>query len=65
MMEAVTLEQVNENILVLMREVDDIKEILEESSLELTDSVKESIKESRARGHSQFISQEEMEKKFL
>ena len=64
-METITLQQVNNNILSLMHEVEDIKEILEESSLELTDAVKERIIESRARPHSHFKSQDGMEKKFL
>nr|MBI4156573.1 hypothetical protein [Candidatus Woesearchaeota archaeon] len=61
----VTLEQVNKNILVLKQEIDEIKEILEESRLEFTEEVKAQIEESRKRPTSEFKSQEEIEKKFL
>lgn len=60
-----TLEQVNKNILDLKEEVDEIKELLEESCLELTDEVKAKIEESRRRSPSEFKSQEDIEKKFL
>ena len=61
----ITLEQVNNNILSLKREVDDIKEMLEESTLELADEVKKEIEASRKRPVSEFKSQDYMEKKFL
>ena len=64
-METVTLKQVNNNILVLKKELDDIKEILEESNLKLRDEVKAQIEESRKRPISKFKTQEEIEKKFL
>ena len=64
-MAEVTLEQVNKNILVLKKEVDEIKELLEESNLELKDEVKAQIEESRKRPISEFKTQEEIEKKFL
>ena len=64
-MEQITLEKVNENILILKKEVDEIKEMLEESDLELKDEVKAQIEESRRRPISEFKSQEEIEKKFL
>lgn len=61
----ITLEQVNQNILVLKQEIDEIKEMLEESRLEFTDEVKAQIEESRKRPISEFKSQKEIEKKFL
>ena len=64
-MAQVTLEKINENILDLKKDIDKIKEILEESSLELTDEVKQEIEKSRKRPLTQFKSQEEIEKKFL
>lgn len=64
-MATITLEQINKNILDLKKEMDDIKEILEESGLELTDEVKKQIDESRKRPVSEFKTQEEIEKKFL
>ncbi len=64
-MTTVTLEKINENILSLKQELDGIKELLEESRLELRDEVKAEIRESRKRQPSTFKSQEEMEKKFL
>jgi len=64
-MEQITLEQVNNNVLVLKREIEDIKDILEEDDLELKDEVKTQIEESRRRNSSEFKSQKEIEKKFL
>ena len=64
-MTQVTLEQVNKNVLELKKEVDDIKELLEEATLELTDEVKACIEESRRRPIATFKTQEEIEKKFL
>ena len=63
-MASVTLEQVNANVLSLKSELDEIRELLEESSLDLGDSVKEQVRESRSRPISKFKSQEDMEKKF-
>ena len=64
-MTSVTLERINENILDLKKEIEDIKEMLEESNLELKDEVKKQIDESRKRPVSEFKTQDEMEKKFL
>ena len=64
-MTKVTLELVNKNVLTLKKELDDIKELIEESGLELTDEVKAQIEESRKRPISEFKTQEEIEKKFL
>ena len=64
-MTEVTLERINKNVLELKKELDDIKEMLEESSLELTEGVKLSIKESRKRPASVFKTQEAIEEKFL
>lgn len=64
-MTAVTLEQINKNILTLKKDVDELKELIAESSLELTDSVKAQIEESRKRPVSQFKTQKDIEKKFL
>ena len=64
-MTQVTLEEVNANVLGLKRELDEIKEILEESDLELSDEAKMQISESRKRPAAQFKSLEEIEKKFL
>ena len=64
-MAQVTLEQINRNILILKEEIGEIKEVLEESNLELKESVKAQIKESRKRPAPEFKSQEEIEKKFL
>ena len=61
----VTLEQINTNILDLKREVDELKELLKETNLELADEVKAQIEESRKRHGSQFKTQKEIEKKFL
>ncbi len=62
---SVTLEQVNKNVLLLKKEIDEIREMLEEANLELTDDVKKEIEASRKRSVSEFKSQDYMEKKFL
>lgn len=64
-MAEVTLEQVNKNILIVKKEIDEIKELIKESNLELKDEVKAQIKKSRKRPVSEFKTQEEIEKKFL
>lgn len=61
----VTLNQVNENVLTIKKELADIKVLLEESNLELKDEIKTAIKDSRKRPISEFKTQEEIEKKFL
>ena len=60
----VTLEQVNQNVLTLKKELDDIKEMLEESKMELTDEVKAHISESRKKPRSSFKTQEDLEKMY-
>ena len=64
-MAEVTLKKINENIIGLKKELDYIKEILEESNLELRDEIKKQIDESRKRPISDFKTQDEIEKKFL
>ena len=64
-MESVTLEQVNKNVLLLKKEVDEIRDLLEESQLELRDEVKAEIVESRKRSPAEFKTQNQMEQKFL
>ncbi len=64
-MTTVTLTQVNENILSLKKEVDQIKELLSEYSLELSEEAKTQIIESRKRPASEFKTQKEIEKRFL
>ncbi|MEK6907052.1 MAG: hypothetical protein AABW45_00850 [Nanoarchaeota archaeon] len=63
-MEMVTLQKINENVLSLKKELEDIKEILEEGTLDLRDGVKLQIKESRKRPLKEFKTQKEIEKKF-
>lgn len=65
MTSAITLEDVNENVLALKQEVDEIKSLLEESEFELSEEAKVQMKESRGRPISQFKTQADMEKKFL
>ena len=60
----VSIEELNETVLLLKKEVEEIKEVLEEE-LELRDEVKAQIEESRKRPISEFKTQEEIEKKFL
>lgn len=63
-MSEVTLEEVNKNVLIVKRELDAVKELLEESQLELSDEAKLHIEESRKRPVSQFRSLEELKKKY-
>lgn len=63
-MAGATLELVNQNVLELKQEVNEIKEILEESTLEIRDEVIAAVEESRKRPVSEFVSQEEVEKRF-
>ena len=60
-----TLEQINNNVLSVKKELDDIKEMIEESGLELSDGIKNEIEASRKRPASEFKTQKYMEKKFL
>lgn len=62
---SITLEEVNENVLNLKKEMDEIKELIGENSLELAFEVKSRIGESRKRSISEFKTQEEIERKFL
>lgn len=62
---SITLEEVNENVLNLKKEMDEIKELIGENSLELAFEVKSRIEESRKRSISEFKTQEEIERKFL
>jgi hypothetical protein len=64
-MAEVTLEQVNKNVLELKKELDEVKELLEESTLEFAEEVKAQVERSRKRPISEFKTQEEIEKKFL
>ncbi len=64
-MAQVTLEQVNKNVLQIKKELDELKEIVTESNLELTDEVKTAIETSRKRHISAFKTQKEIETKFL
>ena len=63
-METVTLNQVNQNILFLQREVERIRDLLEEGQLELDESVVKEIEDSRKRQKKEFISHEDMKKEF-
>ncbi len=61
----ITLEDVNENVLNLKKEVAEIKELLEENNIELSDNIKNRIIESRKKPISEFKTQEYIERKFL
>jgi len=60
-----TLDKVNDNITALRKEVNELKQIIEEDRLELADDVKRQIDNSRKRPISEFRTQEYMKKKFL
>ena len=62
-MEAVTLEQIHEDIMGIKEELVEIKTILEEE-LELAEDVREEIEQSRNRPQQEFLSHGELKKEF-
>jgi len=64
-MSSITLEKINENIIALRQELSIIKEYIEEEDMELSNTVKKKIEDSRKRPLSEMKSQEAIEKKFL
>jgi len=64
-MSSITLEKINENIIALRQELSIIKEYIEEEDMELSDTAKKKIEDSRKRSLSEMKSQEEIEQKFL
>lgn len=64
-MSSVTLEKINENIIAIRQELRKIKEYIEEDDMELLDTVKKKIEDSRKRPLSEMKSQKAIEKKFL
>jgi len=64
-MSQITLEQINRNIVELKKEIDEIREMMEESNFQLKDNIKKKIDKSRKRPTSKFKTQEQIEKKFL
>ncbi len=64
-MSSITLEKINENIIALRQELSIIKEYIEEENMELSDTVKKKIEDSRKRPLSEMKPQEEIEQKFL
>jgi mevalonate kinase len=65
MAEAITLKEIHKDLKALRKDVKEIKDYIEESGLELSDEAKDQINESRKRDIGEFLSQEEIEKKFL
>jgi hypothetical protein len=65
MAEAITLKEIHKDLKALRKDVKEIKDFIEESSLELSNEAKGQINESRKRDKGEFLSQEEIEKKFL
>lgn len=63
-MEQISLESMNKNILGLKQMMEEMKEILMEDELELSDEVVQEIEESRRKPESSFISQEDIEAEF-
>ena len=59
----ITLEQINENIIELKKDVEEIKEYMRED-FELADDVKEEIKEAKKTPRSEFIKHEDVVKRF-
>ena len=62
-MEAVTLEQIHEDIVGIKEELVEIKTILEEE-LELAEDVREEIGQSRNRPQQEFLSHDKLKKEF-
>lgn len=63
-MENVTLDQINRNVLLLKREVKRIASMVGESYLEIDDIIDCEVNESRGRDNKELISHEEMKKEF-
>lgn len=63
--EHLSLEHIHKDILVLARDVEKIRMIVEEDDLELSDETKRLLEEARKVPESELISQEEVEKRFL
>lgn len=63
-MEQVNLEQINGNIILLMKEIRAIKELMEEPYLEVSDEVIEEVEYSRNEPRHKLISHEDMKKEF-
>ena len=64
-MENVTLNEINRNVLMIKRELDYLKMLIEESELELSDDVIVAIEESRKKDTGKFKTQSEIEDEFL
>lgn len=62
-MEHVTLERIHEDLLMIKKEIDYIKAMIEED-FELADGVVEEIEKSRKRQKKEFVSHEDMKKEF-
>jgi hypothetical protein len=65
MAEAVSLKDISKDLKALRKEVKEIRDYIEEGGLELSDEAREQIRDSRKRDKKEFLSQEEIEKKFL
>ncbi len=63
-MEETSLEQINENVLALKKRVEEMKELLIEDELELSDEVVKEIEESRKKPESSFVSHEDIMAEF-
>ncbi|MBS3088947.1 hypothetical protein J4402_04195 [Candidatus Pacearchaeota archaeon] len=64
-MENATLNDVNKTLIILKKEMEYIKRMLEEGNLELEENVKEAVSESRKRDYRKFKTQEQIEQEFL
>ena len=65
MAEAITLKEIHKDLKALRKDVKEIKDYIEESGFELSDEAKDQINESRKRDKREFLSQEEIAKKYL
>lgn len=64
-METVNLEELNANVLALRRVVEEMRDVILEDNLELSDEVVADIERSRKKSRSSFISQKDVEAEFL
>lgn len=62
---SVAIEKMREDIKSMKTDVRVIIEYIEEGRLEISDEAKTQIKESRKRNPSEFVSQQEIERRFL
>lgn len=65
MAETVSLKEIQKDLKALRKEVREIRGFIEEGRLSLSEDAKKQVTESRRRAKEEFLSQDEVERKFL